>query len=320
MSPFLFQGGEVDYEAVFYVAFDQAVVGVVYFLDGDDLDIGGDFVFGAEVEHFLSFADAAYKRAGERPACAWQGERRYSERARWNTEHHESSVAVKEIEILIHIELDRNGVENKVEFTGEFIEHTRFRCIVKIIRSEAFGVFLLFYGMTKYANICSHSVREFDCHVAQASETEDGDFFAGAGIPVAKGRIGRDACAEQGGDAGCGKIFWDFQGVIFIDDDAGRVSAECRGYAVFFHTVIRPGNVMAILFEAVCAFPAFAAGIGKAAHAGEVAFFETFGLRACLDDCSDDFVSGDHRVMRAAPFVADLVDVGMTDAAILNVD
>lgn len=59
----LLQRGHVDYEAVFYVVFYKAVVGLVDLLDGNFLDFGGDVVLSAEVEHFLGFANATNRGA-----------------------------------------------------------------------------------------------------------------------------------------------------------------------------------------------------------------------------------------------------------------
>jgi hypothetical protein len=49
----------VDREAVLHVRFHEPVVGLVDALDGDDLDVRGDAVLAAEVEHLLGLRDAA---------------------------------------------------------------------------------------------------------------------------------------------------------------------------------------------------------------------------------------------------------------------
>ena len=61
----LFQGCHINHEAVFHVALDQAFVGFVDFLDGNEFDVAGDVVFTAKIEHLLGFANAANQRAGE---------------------------------------------------------------------------------------------------------------------------------------------------------------------------------------------------------------------------------------------------------------
>ena len=54
-SKHLFERRHVDGEAVLYVGLQQPVIGFVHLLDGDDLDVGRDVMFAAEVEHFLGF-------------------------------------------------------------------------------------------------------------------------------------------------------------------------------------------------------------------------------------------------------------------------
>jgi hypothetical protein len=56
----------VDDEAVLHVALQQPLVGLVDLLHRDELDVGGDVVLAAEVEHLLGLADAADERAGDR--------------------------------------------------------------------------------------------------------------------------------------------------------------------------------------------------------------------------------------------------------------
>ena len=53
----------IDGEAVLHIGLEQSLVGFVDLLDRDDFDIGGDVVLAAEIEHLLSFGDAADVRA-----------------------------------------------------------------------------------------------------------------------------------------------------------------------------------------------------------------------------------------------------------------
>src|SRR4051794_21536401 len=70
----------VDREAVLDVRLEQPLVGLVDLLDGDDLDVGGDVVLAAEVEHLLRLRDAADVRAGYAAVAEDQPERREGER------------------------------------------------------------------------------------------------------------------------------------------------------------------------------------------------------------------------------------------------
>ncbi len=62
-----FEGGHVDGEAVLHIGLEQPLVGFVDFLDGDDLNVGGDVVLAAEIEHLLSFGEC--RRWGSRKGC-----------------------------------------------------------------------------------------------------------------------------------------------------------------------------------------------------------------------------------------------------------
>jgi hypothetical protein len=65
---FRFEGSHVDAEAVLRIGFEQARVGFIDLLDGDDFDDGGDGVNAAKVEHLLGFSEAADGGAGETAA------------------------------------------------------------------------------------------------------------------------------------------------------------------------------------------------------------------------------------------------------------
>ena len=54
-----FERCHIDHKAVFHIAFEHAFVGGVDVLNVDHFDIAGDVMFGAEVEHFLRFRQAA---------------------------------------------------------------------------------------------------------------------------------------------------------------------------------------------------------------------------------------------------------------------
>ena len=55
----LLEACQVDHEAVFHIAFLHAVESGVDVLHVDQLDIRGDVVLGAEIQHFLGFLQAA---------------------------------------------------------------------------------------------------------------------------------------------------------------------------------------------------------------------------------------------------------------------
>src|SRR5437868_423756 len=66
----------IDDEAVADVRAEHPLPRLVDLVGGDDLDLGGDAVLGAEVEHLLGLADRADGRPGERAALHDQREDR----------------------------------------------------------------------------------------------------------------------------------------------------------------------------------------------------------------------------------------------------
>src|SRR5438034_554194 len=87
--------------------------------------------------------------------------------------------------------------------------------------------------------------------------------------------------------------------------------------------VVGEGHVWAELFEPSLALGADTVGVNHAAHCREVAKLELGDCGADLGDAADDLVSGDAGVdsrHHATPFVARLVEIGVTNAAIQNFD
>src|ERR1700733_11565917 len=87
-----FEGSHVDGEAVLDIGLEQAVVGLVDFLNGNDFDVGGDVVLTAEVEHLLGLGNAANGRAGK--AAAADDQRKSSDGKRFFRRANESEVAI----------------------------------------------------------------------------------------------------------------------------------------------------------------------------------------------------------------------------------
>ena len=78
-------------------------------------------------------------------------------------------------------------------------------------------------------------------------------------------------------------------------------------------------------FAQYCSSPrrqlgAVAAGIDHAADRGEIAGLELRHVAANLHDAADDFMAGDHGIDGVPPFVAGLVQVGVADAAVEDLD
>jgi hypothetical protein len=87
--------------------------------------------------------------------------------------------------------------------------------------------------------------------------------------------------------------------------------------------VVSKGEVWAELFEASLALGAGAIRVHHAANCSEVAGLELGNRGADLGDAANDFVAGNAGVdggHYAAPLVADLVEIRVTNAAIQNFD
>jgi hypothetical protein len=74
------------------------------------------------------------------------------------------------------------------------------------------------------------------------------------------------------------------------------------------------------LLEPSLAFRAFTAGINETTDSGQIARFEFGHMIARLNYAPDDFMPGHHRIDRTAPLITDLMDIGMADAAVQNLD
>ena len=108
-----------------------------------------------------------------------------------------------------------------------------------------------------------------------------------------------------------------------IDDDAVGVAAVGDASQMLVGEVVGESEIRAELLEAGLALGAGAVGIDHAADRGEVAGLELGDRRADLGDAADDFVAGNAGVdggHHAAPLVADLMEIGVADAAEQNFD
>ena len=157
--------------------------------------------------------------------------------------------------------------------------------------------------------------------MSQAAQSEDADFVPFAHIPVAQGRVGGDAGAQERRDAFQRQFGRNSQDIIFVHHDLSGIAAVGRRFAILLVAVVGGAHpFFTILFLAGVALWTFATGINEAADTGEVADFEFCDLIARLDHAADNFVSRHHGINRVAPFVAGLMDVGVADAAIEDLD
>ena len=164
----------------------------------------------------------------------------------------------------------------------------------------------------------SERVSKLHPHVAESAETDHADLLAFGDAPVAHRRIGRDAGTEQRRGSGEVEVGRNSQNEALIDDDAVGVAAIGDAAEVLVGEVVGERQVRAELLQALLALRAGAVGIDHAADRGEVAGLELRDCGADLGDAADDLVAWNAGIDSGhdvAPLVADLVEVGVTDAA-----
>jgi len=140
---------------------------------------------------------------------------------------------------------------------------------------------------------------------------------------MAHRRVGRDSSAEQRSGARRIQVRRHTQHEMLIDDDAFGISAIRHAPEMLVRKVVGVRGIGAELFEPGAAFRAGAVGVDHAAHGGKIADLELLHRRADFGDAADDLVSGDAWVDRGkklSPLIADLVQIGMADPAVENVN
>src|ERR1700754_3374878 len=83
-------------------------------------------------------------------------------------------------------------------------------------------------------------------------------------------------------------------------------------------SLAQPG--LTVLFQSFLAAAAYPAGVDKTSDTGQIAHLKSFHMAAYPADASHDLVSRYHRKYRPAPFIPDLVDIGVAYTAIKNIN
>src|SRR5450755_2062525 len=154
----------------------------------------------------------------------------------------------------------------------------------------------------------SQRMSELHAHVTKAAETNHASFLAFANAPVAHGRIGGDASAEERRGPGEAEVGGDSQNETFIDDDAIGVATVGNSSQMLVRGVERKRQVRTEILKPSLAAGAGAVRVDQATNGGEVARLVLRNRRACLGDTPDDLVTRDNRVgsgHELAPLVAD---------------
>src|ERR1700731_3642390 len=135
-------------------------------------------------------------------------------------------------------------------------------------------------------------VGEFYAHVAEPAKPGDTDLVARSDTPMAQRRIGGDPGAEQRRHAGQIELAGNPQHESLVDDDRVGIAPVGRAADHFVDAVVGWVEApFAILFQALAAGTASAAGIDHAADSGEVARLETDPFGTGLGDPADNFMA-----------------------------
>src|SRR5271169_192398 len=108
-----------------------------------------------------------------------------------------------------------------------------------------------------------------------------------------------------------------------VNDDALGVAAVGDPSQMLVGSVVSVGRIGAELLKACPALGAGAVGVHHAAHCGYVAGLELGDCGADPGDAPDDLMAWHARVNgghECAPLVADCMEIGVTDAAVENLD
>ena len=94
------------------------------------------------------------------------------------------------------------------------------------IGTEGNGIVLLFERSGDLHGVRAQRVRKLQSHVAQSAQADDAHLLAGAYLPMAQGRVGSDAGAEQRCNASQIQILRHGVGIALVDYVVIRIAAH----------------------------------------------------------------------------------------------
>src|ERR1700676_5196818 len=115
----------IDHKPIAHVAFQNAFVGLVDFLNRDGFNIARNMMRAAKIQHFLGFLNAA--NYGTRHAAPAQDQRKRFEWNRFvgNTDDDKGAVHIEQFEIWIPVNPRRDGANDEVEVFLQIFESCR---------------------------------------------------------------------------------------------------------------------------------------------------------------------------------------------------
>ena len=219
---------------------------------------------------------------------------------------------------------DGNGVEEQVEAVHGCGHRLGIRGNQHLVGAQLPRVLPLLGRGRDHHHMGAHGVGELHPHMAEAPKTDDADLLARPDLPVFEGRVGGDARTQQRRSGGRIEMVGNAQHEALSNRDLVGVSTQrelvWRAAHLVFAIVGRRPAVVAILFQPIVARDAMTAAVHEAADAHEVSDLVFRYANSDSGYPSDDFMSRDEGILRAAPFVARGMNVRMADAAIEDVD
>ncbi len=205
-----------------------------------------------------------------------------------------------------------NGGDDEVEASLQLLEFAVALGVVDDMRAELLGLGFLVVAGGEGVDFAAPFVGELERHVPKAADADDADARGGRQIVDNERRKDRDATAEERADLGGvealgqrarpGPLHADAigEGAVAADDGPADVGAE----------VVVTGET----------FGAREATVGGPADADFLADLEALGLGAERDDGAGGFMAGDERIPGPTPFVVEHGEIGMAQAAIVDLD
>src|ERR1700730_597454 len=217
-----------------------------------------------------------------------------------------------------------NSIENEIETTGVLLHFGFILRDDHFIRAETNRVRGFVGGSGEQHDVRSEGFGEFQAHVPQTSQAHDAHFLSLLDIPVAKRRIGGDAGAEKRCSTRSIQAVGHTQNIVFVHHDTVRIAAVSYAAKNLVLAVVGQGHeILAVLFLPGPAIGADSAGIDHTTNRCDIAFLEFLDCAANLYDAADDFVARDTGINSGhhhLPFVTNLMEIGMADAAVKYLD
>jgi len=325
--------GAIDGESVFDITSDGSVVGFGDVLGLDDLDITEDFLFTAQVQHFLGLLDATDEGANEGLSSDDKVEGRNGQGGSGGTNQDKLSVNVNSFHEGLNVVISSNGVDDSIESLTSSSHGFLVGAVDEIVGTEtAHGLLLLGSSAGNHGDVSAHGNTELDGHGAETTETGNSELHTLLEAVVAEGRVDGDTGAEEGSGSVEGNVLGDLESVVHVDNDvlgvttvgglallgvgveAGAVSVLELGVVGSDHTL------SAVVTVGLLAVVAVTARVDEAADTSVVTDNEVLDVLADSHDNTGNLVSGNHGEDSGAPLFTSLMDVRVADTGELGLD